>query len=526
MVSTDLIERSRLKIQENLDAAKARDARRKLGQFATPSPLATEILQYAHSFFSPHSKIRFLDPAFGTGVFYSTLLNVFSQTNIRKAVGFEIDENYWRAATELWNDDSLLDLQLCDFTHASPPNSEQERFNLIICNPPYVRHHGMTTCEKQRLMDMVTRTVGIRPSGYSGLYCYFLMLSHRWMTTNGLAGWLVPSEFMDVNYGRQVKEYLLNQVSLLRIHRFDPSERQFEDALVSSAVVWIEKKTPPPDHAVEFTYGGTLLRPATSERISAKRLKQLSKWSRLTIISCKEPIEQASIRLEDFFSVKRGIATGANSFFVLNRERATKLRIPPEFLIPVLPPPRHLNIDEVEADLEGNPILDQKLFLLSCKLPEEIVRTNYRTLWNYLQSGVEQKVNERYICRHRSPWYSQEKRPPASLLFNIMGRPEGAKRRPYRFILNKSLATATNVYLMLYPKPNLKEMIERDPDLLECVWRTLNDIPLSELLREGRVYGGGLYKLEPNELGHVASDELIHLLSTSQKSDRKEWPFK
>ena len=465
MVSTDLIERSRLKVQQNLEATKGRDARRKLGQFATPSSLATEMLQHARSFFSPHSEIEFLDPAFGTGVFYSTLLNVFSRSNIRKAVGFEIDEDYWHAARELWNGDSLLDIRLYDFTRASPPKLEQDKFNLIICNPPYVRHHDMTTSEKQRLMDLVNRDVSIRPSGYSGLYCYFLMLSHCWMTDNGLAGWLIPSEFMDVNYGRQVKEYLLNQVTLLRIHRFNPSEVQFDDALVSSAVVWLEKRNPPPDHAVEFTYGGTLLKPTISEYIPIERLKELPKWSRLLVAYGSQTIDHISMRLRDFFHIKRGIATGANSFFLLTHQAAAKLQIPAEFLRPVLPSPRCLNFDTVEADGEGNPVLDQKSFLLSCNLPEEIVRTTYPSLWNYLQYGVEQKVNERYICRHRAPWYAQENRPPAPLLFNIMGRPENTKRKPYRFILNKSLATATNTFLMLYPKPNLQKLLERDPEL-------------------------------------------------------------
>jgi hypothetical protein len=42
---------------------------------------------------------------------------------------------------------------------------------------------------------------------------------------------LIPSEFMDVNYGAAVKRYLLNKVTLLHIHRFDPHDVQFGDAL-------------------------------------------------------------------------------------------------------------------------------------------------------------------------------------------------------------------------------------------------------------------------------------------------------
>ncbi len=56
-------------------------------------------------------------------------------------------------------------------------------------------------------------------SGLAGLYCYFIALSHRWMKKSGIAGWLIPSEFMDVNYGQAIKDYLLNEVTLLQIHR-------------------------------------------------------------------------------------------------------------------------------------------------------------------------------------------------------------------------------------------------------------------------------------------------------------------
>jgi adenine-specific DNA-methyltransferase len=516
MVSTDLIERSRLEIQKNLDAAKVQEDRRKLGQFATPSYLAMEMLQYAHTVLG-QGEIRFLDPAFGTGVFYSALLSVFPIDRIKTAVGFEIDKAYWRAAMNLWNHGPPLDLQLADFTCTSPPKSQREKFNLIICNPPYVRHHVMEVSEKQRLVDLVSKSVGIRPSGYSGLYCYFLMLSHNWMSTNGLAGWLIPSEFMDVNYGRQVKRYLLSQVTLLRIHRFNPSEVQFNDALVSSAIVWLKNSIPSSSHSVEFSYGGTLLKPSVSKHVSIEILKDLPKWSRLPLVSYVQLLSGVTAKLGDFFTIKRGIATGANDFFVLTQEKAEELQIPAECLKPVLPPPRFLYIDKVEADEKGKPLLNQNFVLLACDLPEETIRKNYSAFWSYLEQGKEQKINDRYICAHRSPWYSQENRPPAPFIFNIMGRPGNTKRKPYRFVFNKSQATATNVYLMLYPKPSLQELLNRDPNLLEEIWTVLNRIPLDNLLKEGRVYGGGLYKIEPKELRRVSSDELLHLILRHQE---------
>jgi adenine-specific DNA-methyltransferase len=59
------------------------------------------------------------------------------------------------------------------------------------------------------------------------------------------------------------------------------------------------------------------------------------------------------------------------------------------------------------------------------------------------------------------------------------------------------MATATNVYLMLYPKPALPKVLLDKPELLKEVWQVLDRISDETLMGEGRVYGGGLHKLEP-----------------------------
>lgn len=64
------------------------------------------------------------------------------------------------------------------------------------------------------------------------------------MTDGGIAEWLIPSEFMDVNFGTAIKQYLLSDVTLLHIHRYDPEKVQFDDALVTSSVIWFQNKKP------------------------------------------------------------------------------------------------------------------------------------------------------------------------------------------------------------------------------------------------------------------------------------------
>jgi hypothetical protein len=525
----DLIERQRLETQQRLDSTKTRAERNKLGQFATPTVLATDILEYARTLMPVSQQIRFLDPAFGTGAFYSALLRSLPFSQVARAWGYEVDPHYGRESKKLWNR-TPLELKIADFTQATPPTIDENRVNLLICNPPYVRHHHLSVDEKSRLRGLARQTTGIRLSGLAGLYCYFLLISHGWMADQGLAGWLIPSEFMDVNYGKQIKQYLLQRVTLLRIHRFDPDDVQFGDALVSSAIVWFKKEKPPVNHEVEFSYGGALTSPEVFSRVSMSVLRQTAKWSRFP----KTPgspalfnpkISLVELKLSDLFNIKRGIVTGANKFFILEPDQISKHKIPGEFLVPILPSPRYLVTNEVKADANGNPITDPRLFLLACNLPENDVRARYPSLWEYLQIGVQRGVDKRYLCGRRSPWYAQEKRPASPLLCTYMGRQGPGNKKPFRFILNHSQATAPNVYLMLYPKPNLEKELKGDPNLLKAVWQTLNEISPDVLVSGGRVYGGGLHKIEPGELANVSADGILAIFPGLSSTVRTQLSF-
>ena len=88
----------------------------------------------------------------------------------------------------------------------------------------------------------------------------------------------------------------------------------------------------------------------------------------------------------------------------------------------------------------------------------------------------------------------------------------GRNADPFKFILNHSKAIAPNVYLMLYPKKSLQAQIKTNPDLLTRVWQELKNLQSMDLIREGRVYGGGLFKLEPKELGNASLKQLTHVL--------------
>lgn len=501
----DKLDADRLSLQAELDGRKTNADRNRMGQFATPTPLARDVLSHGLSLLPAGDPVRFLDPAIGTGAFYSAMMSELGDRSIEDAVGFEIDDHYGMPARRLWASHGL-DYRLGDFTKAEP----EPRFNLLICNPPYVRHHHLSNEDKARLGMISAKVTGKRFSGLAGLYCYFMAIADQWLEPGGIAGWLIPSEFMDVNYGQAVKRYLLSRVQLLHIHRFDPNDVQFADALVSSAVVWFRKATPSSDHEVTFSFGGTMAEPKLERRVASKALALEAKWTRFPVAEVRAASNVPV--LSDFFRVKRGIATGDNSYFILTEDKVRERGFPLDAFRPILPSPRYLPVDEVKADSRGLPIIDRRLLLLDPKMPIAEIEARHPALFEYLEEGRKARLHEGYLCSRRSPWYSQEKRDPPPIICTYLGRSDKKNGRPFRFILNESDAIMANVYLGLHPTPIMVEAMHRDPTIIRRAWEALNRVSPEALLGEGRVYGGGLHKLEPRELSNLPVPEIAALV--------------
>lgn len=510
------IESRRQEQQTHLDTLKTAAERNKWGQFATPTALALSIARYVRDV-AGLSTVRFLDPAIGTGSFYSALRETFPSDSIETATGIELDSAFAQAAEDLWSK-SGLNIVRGDFTKQQP----QSRYNLVLTNPPYVRHHHLSADDKNRLKARLARFLSPEISGLAGLYCYFLLLSHDWMEDNGLAVWLIPSEFMDVNYGSALRRYLTERVTLLHIHRFCPTDVQFTDALVSSAIVVFRKALPPPGHSARFSFAGSIESPKSEAYVPLGTLQHSRKWTQFPARTTAENPDE--LKLGDIFSIKRGLATGSNDFFIIRRELAEEWKIPRQFLKAILPGPRYVTTDIIQAHPDGSPVLSPQLYLLDCSEPEEKIKTRWPRFYEYLRKGKKDEIAASYLASHRVPWYSQEQRPPAPFLCTYMGRSRNGKH-PFRFIWNRSQATAHNVYLMLYPKGPLQTVLLKHPELEAQVFTALQSITPAALISEGRVYGGGLHKVEPKELAQIPASAILEGIDVHVSVERQERLF-
>lgn len=62
---------------------------------------------------------------------------------------------------------------------------------------------------------------------------------------------------------------------------------------------------------------------------------------------------------------------------------------------------------------------------------------------------------------------------------------------------------------MLHAQNDLAGMLRRHPDRAEAVHALLGQVTGHELRGKGRVYGGGLHKIEPSELARISAASFV-----------------
>jgi len=135
--------------------------------------------------------------------------------------------------------------------------------------------------------------------------------------------------------------------------------------------------------------------------------------------------------LGDIFRIKRGLVTGNNDYFILSDREIAQRELPMEAFRPILPSPRYVPVDEIQGHRRGNPMLERRLFLLDPPWNEDEIMERYPSLWVYLEEGRAQGINDRYTCRHRKLWYTQEIRPQHHSSVPILAGATGKTAGPF-----------------------------------------------------------------------------------------------
>ncbi len=450
------------------------DVRRTSGAVYTPRPIIDTMFTWAASAGTPTTVV---DPGAGSGRFLAAAARCFPSARL---VGIENDPVAALVARA-----NLAAAGLSERAEVRVENFLQSRFGslggptLFIGNPPYVRHHLIPADQKAWLKRQAEQ-LGVKASALAGLHAYFFLAIAR-NAKNGDFGSLVTSaEWLDVNYGRLVRELFLGRLGGQGVFIIDPGAQPFPGTATTGAITTF--KIGSNSASAYFGRGTKLPRHAdlsSGRQVDRQSLRLHSRWSDFSRTRRDTPA--GYIELGELCRVHRGQVTGANRVWIAGRHSEG---LPDEVLFPTVTKARELfgagavlsdgatlrRVIDVPADLS---MLD---------------RDSRPAVERFLQLAEDMGARDGYIARHRQAWWSVRLHEPAPVLATYMAR------RPPAFVLNKASARHLNIAHGLYP---------REPLSGATLGALVAWLRKSSSKRGGREYAGGLTKFEPREMERI-----------------------
>ena len=453
---------------------RSRAERRKLGATYTPWPIVEAMIAWGRRHGSP---ARVVDVGAGSGRFLLAAGNAFPRADL---VGVEVDP---LAAMV-----SRANLALAGFSQRSSVLVEDYRSveiplaagpTLFVGNPPYVRHHLIDSQWKEWLTREADAR-DFRASQLAGLHAHFFLSTLLKAQPGDYGVFVTAAEWLDVNYGRLVRDLLVRSLHAQTLTIVDPAAQPFPDA-ATTGVITTFKVGSPSEH-VRFRKVGTiddLGNLETGHPVPREQLATERRWSNLP--GKRRAAPAGFVELGELCRVHRGSVTGSNRVWIAG---AHSQGLPARVLTPTVTRAREI------IDSSGV-LTDAARLRYVIDLPEglDVLDTEDRkSVERFLHVARLLGAHEGYVAKNRKCWWAVNLRPPAPIVATYMAR------RPPAFALNPIGARLLNIAHGIYPREPLS------PLALE----TLRDYLSNEVrLSDGRTYAGGLVKFEPKEMERV-----------------------
>jgi len=446
--------------------------RRSIGQVFTPAPLVDEMVGWA----TRQSPSRVVDCGCGSGRFAIAAARAMPDTPVVAVDMDPVASLACRANASVLELDTIV-VRNDDFILMSL-DSDPGR-TAFIGNPPYVRHHQIPASHKSWARERAQELGWVRWSGLAGLHALFFMAVVSKSNTGDVGCLLTSSEWLDVNYGRAMRDALLNGAGGRSVHILRPQERAFEAAMTTASILCFERGL----HAK-----GIKLQVAAQPRelknldkrgrmIARTKLESATTWSQL--LAPTKSVPKGLVPLGSYVRVSRGAVTGANDFFLLTTDRAKELGLT-RYCEPAITRAREI----LSAEGEMDPANSERCLLVV----DPAAASSDKKLRAYLTSAKAKAACAGSVCKSRSDWFAvPQKRPPVVATYMGRGLPA--------FALNPGGMPTVNVVHGLYPKVDL------DDDQLRGLVNFLSTGVQHG--SSGRTYQGGLRKYEPSEMEQI-----------------------
>lgn len=447
------------------------ETRRPLGATYTPPPIVTAMVAWSAEQLAPE---RVVDPGAGSGRFAIAAGRRFPKARL---VAVEVDPLAAlcaRANLDVAGMARRATVVLDDF-RAVPADSAR---TLWIGNPPYVRHHQIAPDWKAWL-TRVAREYGHAASQLAGLHAHFFLATRHFAQKGDVGCYITAAEWLDVGYGKLVRELLLDGLGGVAVHVLDPKATPFADAATTGAISCFKLGAQPSSMRLRRVEKVADLGSLDGGRlVKRERLAEAPRWS--VLMRAAVPARDGYVELGELCRVHRGAVTGANHVWVTS---ATEERVPAHVQRASVTRARELFSagDQIATAAELRRVIDLPVDL------DELDPDSRTAVDRFLAWAKKVGADKGYIARHRSKgaWWAIGLKPPAPILATYMAR------KPPAFVRNLADVRHINIAHGLYPR---EPLTDGELDALATVLRT------TVSLSSGRTYAGGLVKFEPREM--------------------------
>lgn len=295
--------------------------------------------------------------------------------------------------------------------------------------------------------------------------------------------YIVPSEFLNSDYGVEVKRALLRSGVLRHVVVVDFTQCAFDDALTTACILLCHKDGSLSE--VRFSHvsdvGQLQASLADYSAWAADQLKPETKWKQY-YEGARSADYRHLVPFSTFAKVSRGIATGANGYFTFRESKKELYGIPERCLMRCVCHSTDVHgLFFTDDDFQRLSHSDKAVYLFNgcADVEDEHVR-------GYISLGEETGADKRYLTASRKPWYAIENRKPSPIWVSVFNR------KGLRFVRNIAGVSNLTTFHCVYDAGVV------DIDVL--FGYLVTNVAKEIFMDNSRQYGNGLVKFEPNDL--------------------------
>ncbi|MGY1718592.1 N-6 DNA methylase [Blastococcus sp. SYSU DS0552] len=453
--------------------------RRLRGAYYTPDSAATFMADWVIR----RDGDRILEPSFGAGVFLQELKTAGARRNLKLDVtGVELDPPTAAAAVAagLVASDRVRVADFLQLSHSG--------VDAIVGNPPYVRLRHLSAEARLTALRVSEEALGAPMDPSGSLWMPFVLHATERLRPEGRVALVLPYDFTYVRYARPLWDYLAQRFASLRILR--SHERLFPEILQDVVILLADgfggRTNVVEFEAYETVHELTTGEPAIAESIAiadvvrGERAFLEALLPQALRVLMHEKLVSATVRARELVTFNIGYVAGDKNFFHPDRSTAKKYGLPSRHLVPALTSARALR----RAGIYTSDLKSEQLSQLYLPSPDGQLEPGERA---YVLHGEQEKVNDRYKCRIRKPWYVVPGVRVPDVCISVFSE------RPTLFV-NDGKYVASNSLLCGYL---------REGTATEMAARWFTSLTLLQCELEVHALGGGVMVLVPREAGNI-----------------------